>query len=288
MDELEHQRQPLQEMAAGVRSQAAGARAGVAAAEANLALAKQQLEASRKLHEAGAVSAIDYRGAQAAYEAAAAQVAAAKGQAASANEDAARATITAPITGVVSRRDVEPGQPVRVGDPLFTVVNSDMLELAGQIPVADAARVTVGQPVIFTLTGQPGQEYTGTVARKDPVADPATRQVGIYVRLPNPDGRIVGGQFARGRIVTGGAERALVVPAVAVRGTGDSTYVLAVEEGSVVRRDVQTGARDDRAGVVAIRSGVQAGDRVITTPGAGIAPGTAVEIAGDSVAVVGE
>jgi RND family efflux transporter MFP subunit len=274
--------------AAGVRSQAAGARAGVAAAEANLALAGQQLEASRKLHEAGAVSAIEYRGAQASYEAAEAQVAAAKGQAASANEDAARATITAPITGVVSRRDAEPGQPVRVGDPLFTVVNSEILELSGQISVAEAAAVRVGQPVIFTLSGQPGQEYRGTVARKDPVADPATRQVGVYVRLPNPAGEIVGGQFARGRIVTGGAEAAIVVPSAAVRGSGDSTYVLVVEEAVVARREVQTGARDDAAGVVAIRSGVQPGERVITTPGTGIAPGAAVRIAADSAAVVGE
>lgn len=275
--------------AAGVRSQAAGARAGVAAAEANLALAKQQLDASRTLHEAGAVSAIDYRGAQAAYEAAEAQLAAAKGQAASANEDAARTTITAPITGVVSRRDAEPGQPVQVGDPLFTVVNSEVLELSAQIPVSDAGGVEVGQPVVFTLTGQPGQELAGSVARKDPVADPATRQVGVYVRLENPGGRIVGGQFARGRIVTGGADSATVVPIVAVRGTGDSTYVLVVEEGTVARRDVETGARDEAAGVIAISSGVQPGERVITTPGVGIAPGTAVQISGDTVAaVVGE
>ena len=274
--------------AAGIRSQAAGARAGVAAAEANLALARQELEASRTLHEAGAVSAIDYRGAQAAYEAAEAQLAAAKGQAASAGENAARTTIRAPITGVVSRRDVEPGQAVSVGDPLFTVVNSEALELSGQISVADAARVEVGQPVVFALTSQPGAELTGTVARKDPVADPSTRQVGVYVRLENPGGRIVGGQFARGRIVTGGADTALVVPAVAVRGTGDSTFVLVVEGDTVGRRDVQTGARDEQAGAVAIRSGVQAGERVITTPGTGIAPGTVVEIAGDTVAVMGE
>ena len=176
-----------------------------------------------------------------------------------------------------------------MGDPLFTVVNSDVLELSAQIPVSDAARVEVGQPVVFTLTGQPGQEYTGSVARKDPVADPATRQVGVYARLPNPEGRIVGGQFARGRIVTGGAETAVVVPAVAVRGTGDSTFVLVVEEGRVARRDIETGARDEAAGVVAVRSGVQPGERVITTPGVGIAPGTAVQIAGDTVAaVVGE
>lgn len=274
--------------AAGVRSQAAGARAGVAAAQANLAVARQERDAAEKLHEAGAISAIALQGAQATYEAAEAQLAAARSQAASANEEASRTTITAPITGIVSQREVEPGQPVQVGAPLFTVVNSSALELAAQISVAEAARVEVGQPAIFTLTGQPELEYTGAVARKDPVADPATRQVGVYVRLPNPDGAIVGGQFARGRILTGGAERAVVVPVAAVRGSADSAFVLVVDDGTVARREVQTGARDETAGVVAVTSGIAAGDRVITTPGTGIAPGTVVQVPRDTVAVVGE
>jgi RND family efflux transporter MFP subunit len=271
--------------AAGVRSQAAGARAGVAAAEANLAVARQRRDAARRLHEAGAMSAIEARSAESAYEAAEAQLAAARGQAAAANESASHTTINAPITGVVSARAVEPGQPVAVGDPILTVVNSDVLELSAQVSVAEAARVEIGAPVIFTLTGQPDQEYRGTVARKDPVADPATRQVGVYVRLPNEDGRVVGGQFARGRILTGGAEQSLVVPTAAVRGQGDSTYVLVVEGGTGEQRNVAVGARDETAGVVAVQSGLRSGERVITTPGAGIAPGTAVEISGDTVAV---
>jgi RND family efflux transporter MFP subunit len=264
--------------AAGVRSQAAGARAGVAAAEANLALARQRLDAARTLHEAGAMSDIDFRSAQSAHEAAQAQLAAAKGEAAAAGEQAGHATITAPITGVVSQRDVEPGQPVRVGDPLFTVVNSTTLELAGQIPVEQAAQVAVGEAVVFTLTGQPGQELRGTVARKDPMADPATRQVGVYVRLPNPGGRIVGGQFARGRIVGERVERAIVVPETAVRTAGDSSYVLVVEQGKAARRAVTLGARDESAGVVAVLAGVRAGEQVITAPGASVTPGAAVRV----------
>ena len=262
--------------AAGVRSQAAGARAGVAAAEANEALARQRLDAAKTLHDAGAMSEIDYRTAQSAYEAARAQVAAAGGQAASANEEAARATITAPISGVVSARDVEPGQPVRVGDPLFTVVNSAVLELSGQVPVEEAGAVTVGQPVIFTLTGRT-EELRGTVARKDPVADPATRQVGVYVRLQNPGGRIVGGQFARGRVMSDSAVQATLVPEAAVRGEGDSVFVLVVEQGRVARRDVVLGPRDPAAGMVAVRSGVEPGTRVVIAPGTSITPGMAVD-----------
>lgn len=262
--------------AGGIRGQAAGARAGVAGAQANLALARQRLEAARTLHQAGAMSEIEYRTAVAAYEAAQAQVAAARAQSATAGEAAARTIITSPITGVVSDRRVEGGEAVNPGADLFTVVNSEVLELAGQVGVQQATRVRVGQPVVFSLESNPGQEFRGRVARMDPTADPATRQVGVYVQLPNPGGRILGGQFATGRVQTGAAPAHVVVPTGALRRvTGDSATVLVISNGRIVRRTVRIGSRDEAAGVVSILSGVQAGERVVTAQ-SDIPDGTAV------------
>src|SRR5690606_22086626 len=101
--------------AEGIRGQAAGAVAGVAAAEANLALAEQQLESARTLHEAGAMSDLDFRAAQAGFESARAQLAAANAQSAGAGEQARRATVTAPVSGEVSNREVSQGEAVNVG-----------------------------------------------------------------------------------------------------------------------------------------------------------------------------
>jgi RND family efflux transporter MFP subunit len=271
--------------AEGVRGAAAGARAAVAAARAQLAVAQQRLEAARTLHGAGAMADIDLRSAVAAREAAEAQLAAAQAQAAGAGEQAARTVITAPMTGVVSARSVESGEAVTVGADLFEIVNSSVLELSGQIPVAQAARVRVGQPVLFTLDAAPERELRGSVARIDPTADPATRQVGVYVRLPNPGGEIVGGQFARGRILGERPEEALVVPVGAVRGaaSGDA-HVLAIENGKVARRAVQLGVRDEASGIVAVTTGLAEGDRVIATPAVTLAVGTAVTVAGDTTA----
>src|SRR5690606_1161771 len=166
---------------------------------------------------AGAMSEFEFRGAQAAREAAQAQLAAARAQAAGAGEQAQRATITAPIAGEVSNRQVSEGEAVNPGQPLFTVVNTEILELAGQVPVNQAAGVRVGQPVEFSLSAYPGRTFRGEVARVEPTADPATRQVGVYVRLPNPGRQLVGGQFATGRILSGGETEAVVVPATALR-----------------------------------------------------------------------
>lgn len=262
----------------GIRSQAAGAQAGVAAAEAGLALARQQLESARTLHEAGAMADLDLQSAEAAYEAAVAQLAAAKAQAASAGESARHTTIVAPFTGVVSDRVVELGEAVNPGQRLFTVVNSAYLELAGQIPVEAAGSIRVGQPVAFELKAYPGQEFRGTVDRIDPVADPSTRQVGIRVRLPNPEGRIVGGQFATGRVLAERAEQAIVVAESAIRETAGETHVLVIEDGKIVRRPVTLGARDPVRGVVAILSGLEAGEQVLASPGASLPAGTKVRV----------
>ncbi len=133
--------------AQGIRSQAAGAAAQVASARAQLSLAQQRLDASRKMYDAGAISAIDYKTAQATVDAAAAQVAAARAGAAGANESAARATITSTINGIISARAVNGGEAVNPGAPLFTVVNASELELTGQVGVQDAGRVRIGQAV---------------------------------------------------------------------------------------------------------------------------------------------
>jgi RND family efflux transporter MFP subunit len=268
--------------AAGIRSQAAGARAGVAAAEAQVAVARQQLEAARRLQAAGAMSVIELRTAEAQFGAAEAQLAAARASAAAAGESADRATITAPISGVVSEREIEDGEAVVSGDELFTIVDARELELAAQIPVEQAARVRVGQTVVFTLDAAPDREYRGRVARIDPVADAQTRQVGVYVRLANSQGAIVGGQFARGRIVGEAATNAVVVPIGAVRDVGGSPFVLVVADGRIVRRDVTVGARDEGRGIIAVESGLQAGERVVATSTIDLEDGSAVTVASDA------
>jgi membrane fusion protein (multidrug efflux system) len=270
--------------AAGVQSQAAGARAQVAAAQAGVALARQRLEGGRKLREAGAMSEIDFRTAEANFEAAQAQLAAAQAQAATAGEAARRATVTSPLDGSVSERLVQEGEAVSANDNLLTVVDTRVLELAGQVGIEDAQRVRVGLAVAFTLDASPGQEYRGRVVRVDPRADPGTRQVGVYVQLPNQNQRVIAGQFARGRVLTGTSARAIAIPATAVRDTGSAAHVFVVENGKLAKRPVSLGVRDESQGIVAVTSGLREGERVLASPAPGTAEGTAVSVAADTSA----
>lgn len=265
--------------AQGVVGNAESAKAGVAAAEAALAVAQQRLEGSRKLFQAGALAAVDMKAAQAGYDAAAAQLAAAKAASAGASEMAGHTQLKAPFDGWVSERLAEEGESVRGDDPVFTVVDPRTLELKGQVGAVDAAKVRVGQAVSFAVDAMPGQVFKGSVWRVDPVANAATRQVGVFVRLPNGNGKVVAGQFAHGRIRTGAAVASTVVPVSAVRGDAAAPFVLVIDGGAVHRRTVTLGTRDDATGTVAISSGLKAGERVVVSAGIELADGTKVSVA---------
>lgn len=268
--------------AAGVQSMAIGAKASVAAAKAAVALSQQKLDGAKVLHKAGAISDVDLKAAEADFESAQAQLASAVAQQATAGENASRATVVAPLTGVVSDRKVQDGEAVSVGAELFTVVNPRELELAANIPVDEAGAVKVGQSVRFTLAALPGEVFTGRVDRKDPIASEDTRQIGLYLRVPNPKGNIVAGQFASGRIMGNDNKAAIVVPVGAVREGSGKFWVLRLDQGKIERRDVTVGTRDEAAGLVVITSGLALGDQVITSPGLQIAAGTRITVATDT------
>jgi RND family efflux transporter MFP subunit len=256
--------------AEGVKGQAASARALVASAEAALALATQRLESARRLQAAGAISDIDLRATEAAHEAAAAQVAATKAQLAAAGEAESRTVVTAPLAGVVSARAVESGEAVKDGDRLFTIVDIAALELDAQVGVDAAMRVRVGSPVTFALDALPGQLLQGRVVRIDPRADPGTRQVGVAAQLANPGGRIVAGQYARGRILTGQSV------------TAGQARVYVIDGTTLSLRHITLGTQDDAQGLVAVLEGLSANDRILARPVVGAANGLPVTIASDS------
>lgn len=264
--------------AEGIRSQAIGAKAAVAAAQANVALASKQLESSKKLHSAGAVSDFDLQAAQTQYEAAQAQLAAARAGEAAAGEAARHANVSAPFDGDVSERKANEGEAVNPGAVLFTVVDPSYLEFEGMVPAEEAAKVRAGMVVEFSVDAYTGRTFRGTVSRVEPTADAATRQVGVYVRLPNAGRAIVGGLYATGRILTGATHEGVVVPISALRGSGQDAYVWAIRGGKAVKQPVQVGQRDEARGALEVLRGVAVGETVVSAAG-DLADGASVKIA---------
>jgi RND family efflux transporter MFP subunit len=246
---------------------------GAASAEARRRIAATNYERMKNLAAAGAVSQSDVENAEAAARAA-------EAEAAQAHKQLQDATVKAPISGVVSRRVVESGDRVGSGDPLFEVVDTSELELLASVPSEYVGRVRVGSPVRLDVTGYEGRSVEGRVARINATADPATRQVQVYVRVANRDHKLVGGLFASGRLLTGEARGALAVPTAAVRSAGEGSEVWVVEDGKLAIRKVVTGVRDEQKDLVEIRSGLRAGDVVVTGPLEGLRAGQPITLNG--------
>jgi multidrug efflux pump subunit AcrA (membrane-fusion protein) len=136
----------------------------------------------------------------------------------------------------------------------------------------------VGAKVLFDVRGYP-RPFVGRLDRIAPQTDPTTRQLPIYVSIPNIAGQLVGGLYAEGRVVSSSAT-GLVVPINAVNMKGDQPWVLRIVSGKTERVNVTLGLRDPRTERVQVISGVAAGDTLLAGAAQGIAPGTAVQVSG--------
>ena len=231
------------------------------AAQSALSTAEWQLEQSRELLKAGAVPEQDVRAAEQAVASARAQLAAAEAQVRATSSEARDTRVVAPTTGVLERRFVESGEHVARGAQLFTVVRTDVLELAATVPARFASQVRTGQVTRFSADGR---SIEGRVVRVSPPIDPATRSIMVYVQVPNPGGALKGGTFVSGRIVGRSIPEALVIPVAGVRQhEGGTPYVYTIDGETIAQKEVQVGVVDEGAGIAEILSGLEEGERVI-------------------------
>lgn len=246
-----------------------------ASAEAARRVAAADHTRMQNLFREGAVSQRDL-------DAAEAQLRAAEAQAALAKKYLDDATVTAPVAGVIARRHVQSGDRVGDGDPLFRLVDTGELEFEANVPTEALGGVRPGAPVALTVSGLGGTTVAGRVARINTTVDQATRQVKVYVAVPNRDRRLAGDMFASGRIVLREAAGVVAVPGAAVQpANGSGLVAWVIRDGKVERRAVTAGMRDERRELVEITSGLAAGETVIVSPMEDLTPGQRVEIAGE-------
>ena len=216
--------------------------------------------------------------AESAVRSAEAQHADARSRLASAERQLGDTVLRAPIDGIVSRRWVNAGDVVSIGNELVTIIDPSSMRLEASVPSDDLSFLRPGAVVEFAVRGYE-QRFEGRIERIAPQADPATRQVPIYVAIPNVGGRLVAGLFAEGRVVSESAD-GLVVPINAVNTTGASPWVLRVTDGKTEQVTVTLGLRDLRTERVQVASGLNEGDVLLRGAAQGITPGTPVQVNG--------
>jgi membrane fusion protein, multidrug efflux system len=246
-------------------------------AEQALQVADREAERTATLVKGGALADRDLEIARTAAAGAQAQVADAKSRLASVRQQLEDAVVTAPISGVVSGRPVNTGDVVSPGTPLATIIDPSSMQLEASVQSEALAALKMRTPVEFQVRGYPGQTFEGRIERIAPTADPVTRQVTIFVAIPNTGGQLVAGLFAEGR-VTSDVRRVLALPATAVDTGGANPWVLRVRAGKAERVLVQVGVQDDRTERVEIVSGLEEGDVLLTGAAHAVTPGTPITL----------
>jgi membrane fusion protein (multidrug efflux system) len=186
------------------------------------------------------------------------------------------ATIRAPFDAFVQRRLVSPGEFVKTQTAVMSLVKVDPLKLRAEVPEKMAPWVKVGQSLTLAVEAMPGADITGQIARLSPAVNPQTRSFPLEGRVPNPDGRLKPGGFARVHIVTDLVEHVLTVPAVALQYRYGVNRVFVVRGDRLHATEIKIG---DRVGErVEVIGGVAAGQPIAAadvdklTDGARVAP----------------
>lgn len=244
-------------------------RAELAQAEAELALAQATARRAQELYARGAGSAAARDQAVATLRTATAAVELARAR-------LAKYSLAAPFDGMVGLRRISPGAFVDVGAEIVTLVSIDPIKLDFRVPEVFLARVREGQKIAVSVDAFPGRSFPGQVVAIEPAIDPAGRSIAIRASLPNGDGILRPGLFARVTLTLREEPEAIMVPEAAIVPFGGQLLVMKVVDGKAQSQPVTLGLR--RQGKVQVTQGLAPGDVVVTAGQMKLQPGASVAV----------
>ena len=176
------------------------------------------------------------------------------------------AALLAPISGIVAKRHVLPGEKVSPEQMVLTIVDLTRLELAGNVGTHEVSRalsvLAQGMAVEVQVEGVL-QPVDGRIARIAPAAEPGTRSIGVAIGLNNPKETLRAGQYALARVLLADPTDRLTLPVTAVGNTSGQDHVWVIENGVLARRAVTLGRRDPPGGRVEVLQGVTPASQVL-------------------------
>jgi len=171
------------------------------------------------------------------------------------------AVIRAPFEGYVAERLVTPGQFLGLKEPIMRIVRLHPLKLTAEVPERFAPWIETGRDLEVRADAFPGQSFPGKIVRISPSVNLRSRAFAVEGEVPNPDGRLKPGTFARVQITTDHIDRALTVPASAIQNRYGTNRVFVVNQGQLVGKEIVMG---DHVGErVEILQGLEAGTTIV-------------------------
>jgi membrane fusion protein (multidrug efflux system) len=246
-------------------------------AKANLEKVSKEYERFVRLHEKGLVSRSAYEGLKfdmdalkAAYELQ--------------RLDYAYTTIRAPISGVVSAREVKIGQHVGINETTFKVTDTSSLVAYLRIPQTELEKFSAGHHANVRVDAMPEQNFDATIARISPTIDSRNGTFRATAYINNEDGLLAPGMFGRFDIAYEQHADALIIPVAALVQEDNQAIVYVVEDGAAVRRTIQTGIQSGEN--IEVLSGLTEHEQIVVTGQGSLRDGSRVFASIDSAGPV--
>jgi membrane fusion protein (multidrug efflux system) len=234
--------------------------AQLAAAEADAALAVTSVRRARTLREQNSNAPADLDAADARAKQSAANVAVLRAT-------IAKKTIHAPFDGRVGIRQVELGQILAAGTPIASLQSISPIHAEFWLPQQTLADLRVGLRARLRTDVFPQQSWDGTLTTVNPEVDVSTRNVRVRATFPNADGRLRPGMFGNVEVLSSDERATLVIPATAViyAPYGDSIFSVEQKEKALVAHQKFVRLGERRGDLVAVVSGVSAGETIVSS-----------------------
>jgi len=264
-------------------SQARAAREQIKAA---LGLAKISADRWENLRKSDSVSQQEADQQTSGYEQAKANLAASDANVRRLEEMESFKNVYAPFSGVLTRRNVDPGALINSGAQangreLFDIARVDPLRVYVQVPQSYAPSMKVGTKAAVTLQEFPGQKFTGTIVRTADAIDMTSRTLNTEVDVPNKDGKLLPGSFGQVHFTVANPVERITIPVNAMLFRAEGPQVAVVGDGDKVELHSIVIGRDFGA-TLEILGGLQASDRIIINPSDSLEAGQQVHVAQQS------
>ena len=253
-------------------------RAQLASLEAQRDLARVSFDRAQQLVDEGVISRVEYDQATSQRKASEANVAEIKAT-------IERKTIRAPFSGILGIRQVNLGQYLSAGQAIVSLQALSPIYVNFGVPQQTLSQMVIGHAVRVAKEDLPNSAFSGRVTAVDSVVNEATRNIQIQATLSNPEGKLRPGMFVQVEVPLGAARSVIALPASAINFApyGDSVFVITdlKDPSGKTYRGVQQqfvkveGSHGDQ---VAIVSGVNPGDEVVTSGVFKLRNGAAVQV----------
>lgn len=245
---------------------------------AQLALAQKNRANSLALLQQKFISQNAFDSVQSSYQVSDARLKALEAQLALAKKALADTVVTAPQAGIISQRHAQAGEKLPIDGKILTLVDLAEMEVEAAVPAGDIPSIRVGQEVSFHVEGFGERDFIGHIDRINPATQTGSRSILVYAMLPNRDGALRGGMFARGSVTLSRVGQALVVPITAVQEAAGKAQVFAIIGGRLELRPVKLGLRNEDEGLVQILAGLDPQARIVRANLGTLKPGTQVKV----------